>query len=126
MIESISSFFHSDTFLIPAAFFFLIDGFLCLVVSIWIGRNSFMKKMDMLFLGHSTDSGIRLNILDAGSYGTAMLFPKSYGKRVYKHVDISAISLRDKWPYMLYTSILLSSIPYMIFFTYLEWTGKLH
>ena len=118
MIESISSFFHSDAFLIPAAFFFLIDCFLCIVVGIWIGRNSFMKKMDMLFLGHSSDSGIRLNLLDAGSYGTAMLFPKSYGKRVYKKVDISAISLKDKWPYMLYTSILISGIPFMIFQSY--------
>ena len=118
MIESITRFFHSDTFLIPAAFFFLIDCFLIIIVGIWIARNSFMKKMDMLFLGHSTDSGIRLNILDAGSYGTAMLFPKSYGKRVYKHVDISAISLKDKWLYMLYTSLLIFLIPFMIFQSY--------
>ena len=118
MIESITRFFHSDTFLIPAAFFFLIDCFLIIIVGIWIARNSFMKKMDMLFLGHSTDSGIRLNILDAGSYGTAMLFPKSYGKRVYKKVNISAISLKDKWPYMLYTSLLIFLIPFMIFQSY--------
>ena len=118
MIDSIVEFYYSDTFALISNGFFLIDCFLIMIVGIWIGRNSFMKKMDMLFLGHSTDSGIRLNILDAGSYGTAMLFPKSYGKRVYKKVDISAISLKDKWPYMLYTSILISGMPFLIFQSY--------
>ena len=77
-----------------------------------------MNKKDMIFLGHSIDSGIKINLYDAGSYGTAMLFPNSYGKRVYKKVDISSIYLKDRWPYMLYTLLLIFLIPYMIFQSY--------
>ncbi len=121
MINSMIDFLYSDIFALICYGLFFIDCFLIIIVGIWIGRNSFMKKMDMLFFGYSTDSGIRLNILDAGSYGTAMLFPKSYGKRVYKKVDISAISLKDKWPYMLYTSLLIFLIPYMISGIYEMW-----
>ena len=114
-----NDFFHSDLYIISISLLFFIDFSLLIIVSVWIGRNSFMKKIDMIFFGYSSDSGLRINLLDSSSYGLAMIFPKSYGKRVYKNVDISKINKKDKWPYILYTSILLFGIPVFILISFL-------
>lgn len=114
-----NNFFHSDLYIISVSLFFFIDFSLLIIVSVWIGRNSFIKRMDMIFLGYSSDTGLRINLLDASSYGFAMIFPKSYGKRVYKNVDISKINKKDKWPYILYSSLLLSGIPVFILISFL-------
>ena len=119
MIEPIIEFFYSNTFLVPAAFFFFIDIFLMIVAGFLISRHKFIKKMDIVFLGYSPDYGYGFNAYRAFSYGMSMLFPGTLGKKVHKNVDISKINRKDQWPYIFHTLLVLFLIPYFIVFLFL-------
>ncbi len=117
MIKSIQLLINSDIFLIIFTIFTLTVFFLVIIIGLWMGRQSYIKKMDKFFLGQAIDSGIFFNLQRAGSYGAAMLFPRIIGKRLYKNVSISLIENTDKWPFMLYTSLLLLTIPVLFIAT---------
>ena len=120
MIKIIIDFFHSETFLIAYYGLFFIDGFLMIFVGFLIGRHSYIKKMDMVFLGYSPDYGIIFNSYRAFTYGMSMLFPGTLGKRVHKNVDISKINRKDQWPYIFYISLFLFLGHYMIVFSFFK------
>ncbi len=90
-----------------------------LIVSVLIGRADNIKKMDYYFINQLQnfgkyqihDYGIWLNAQRAFSYGMSILFPKIFGKKVHKKVDISKIPTNIKWPYIIHTLLVLSLIP---------------
>ena len=114
MSESIQLFINTDTFIIVFSIFTLTIVFLEIVIGVWIGRQCYIKKMDIFFLGYSIDSGIFFNLQRAGAYGAAMLFPNTIGKKLYKDIAVSSVNRKDKWPFMLYTLLLLLTIPVFI------------
>ena len=124
MIDTINNIFHSDIFLMAFYGFFFIDGIFMVIFGFWIGRHSYIKKMDIIFSGYSPDYGIWLNAYRAFAYGMSMLFPGTLGKRVHKNVDISKINKKDKYPYILYALSMLVLFPYFIVFPFYELTSK--
>ncbi len=120
MSNDILNIFSSKFFLYIFYGFFFIDIFLLLIMTIWVGRHSHIKKMDKFFSGTSIDYGVWLNSTRAFSYGMSMLFPGTLGKRVHKHIDITKINTADKWPYILYVLFSLLLIPYLFFGAFLD------
>jgi len=114
MSNFIATILHSDIFIIIFTIIALLETFLIIAIRFYIGKASFIKKMDLYFIGQAVDYGFILNSNRAFSYGMSILFPQTFGKRVHKNVDISKIQAKDKWPYILHVLIIFFTIPIFI------------
>ena len=117
MIELITNHINFKYLVFFMAICFLINVAIIIMLIIYLGRFSYIKKMDKFFLFPPVDYGIILNAYRAFTYGMSFVFPNSLGKKVHKNIDLNTIPIKAQLPFKIFIFSFVVFIPFFIFFT---------
>jgi len=115
MIELITNHINIKYLLFFIAICFFINTAIIIILIIYLGRFSYIKKMDKFFLFPPVDYGIILNAYRAFTYGISFTFPNSLGKKVHKNIDLNTIPKKSQLPFKIFIFSFFSYFPFFVF-----------